>query len=339
MVKPMSTAAPLSGSDLVDPFGRRITYLRLSVTDRCDFRCVYCMDPDQRFAHRDLALSPAELLAVTRAFVDLGVRKVRLTGGEPLVRPDLIELLGAIHALPGLAELVLTTNGSQLAARARAIRDAGVRRINISLDTLNPERFRQLTRNGDLGRVLAGIDAAIAAGFDRIKLNTVILGERNGDEILDLVRFALSKGVNISFIEEMPVGEVAHRPTTRYTSEQIRARIEPHFTLIPTTETTGGPARYYRIPDSPTRIGFISPHSHNFCADCNRVRVTSEGQLLLCLGREESLDLRAILRQHPGDEARLRQAIIEALCMKPEGHGFATGIPAVMGRPMNRIGG
>ena len=338
-VKPMPTAAPTSGSDLVDPFGRRITYLRLSVTDRCDFRCVYCMDPDQRFARRDLTLSPTELLAVTRAFVGLGVRKVRLTGGEPLVRPDLIELLGAIRALPGLAELVLTTNGSQLAARAHAIRAAGVRRINISLDTLNPERFRHLTRNGDLDRVLAGIDAAIAAGFDRIKLNTVILGERNGDEILDLVRFALTKGINISFIEEMPVGEVAHRPTTRYSCEQIRARIAPHITLIPTTETTGGPARYYRIPDSPTRVGFISPHSHNFCADCNRVRVTSEGQLLLCLGREESLDLRAILRQHPGDEARLRQAIIEALCMKPEGHGFATGIPAVMGRPMNRIGG
>ncbi len=202
----MPTAAPTSGSDLVDPFGRRITYLRLSVTDRCDFRCVYCMDPDQRFARRDLTLSPTELLAVTRAFVGLGVRKVRLTGGEPLVRPDLIELLGAIRALPGLAELVLTTNGSQLAARAHAIRAAGVRRINISLDTLNPERFRLLTRNGELERVLAGIDAAIAAGFDRIKLNTVILGERNGDEILDLVRFALTKGVNISFIEEMPVG-------------------------------------------------------------------------------------------------------------------------------------
>lgn len=187
--------------------------------------------------------------------------------------------------------------------------------------------------------MLAGIDAAIAAGFDRIKLNTVILGEFNGDEILDLVRFALTKGINISFIEEMPVGEVAHRPTTRYSCEQIRARIAPHITLIPTTETTGGPARYYRIPDSPTRVGFISPHSHNFCADCNRVRVTSEGQLLLCLGREASLDLRAILRDHPGDDARLRQAIMEALRMKPEGHGFATGIPAAMGRQMNRIGG
>lgn len=324
---------------LMDPFGRHITYLRLSITDRCDYRCVYCMDPNQRFASRDLTLSPDELAAVTRVFVGLGVRKVRLTGGEPLVRPDLIELLTTLHALPGLAELVLTTNGSQLAARAQAIRTAGVSRINISLDTLNPERFRQLTRNGDLGKVLAGIDVAIAAGFDRIKLNTVILGDHNGDEILDLVRFALTKGINISFIEEMPVGEVANRPTQIYSSEQVRARIAPHFTLIPTTETTGGPARYYRIPDSSTRIGFISPHSHNFCADCNRVRVTSEGQLLLCLGHADSLDLRAILRHYPGDDARLRQAIIEALRMKPQGHGFAPGIATVLGRQMNLTGG
>jgi cyclic pyranopterin phosphate synthase len=215
-----------------------------------------------------------------------------------------------------------------------------VRRINISLDTLNPERFRQLTRNGDLDRVLAGIDAALAAGFDRIKLNTVILGERNADEILDLVRFALATRASISASSRRcPWVRWRSAPPRRYTSEQIRARIAPHFTLIPTTETTGGPARYYRIPDSPTRVGFISPHSHNFCADCNRVRVTSEGQLLLCLGREASLDLRAMLRNHPGDDARLRQAIREALRMKPEGHGFATGIPTVMGRQMNRIGG
>lgn len=324
---------------LMDPFGRHITYLRLSITDRCDYRCVYCMDPNQRFAKRDLTLSPDELVAVTRVFVGLGVRKVRLTGGEPLVRPDLIELLTTIHGLPGLAELVLTTNGSQLAARAQAIRTAGVSRINISLDTLNPERFHQLTRNGDLDKVLAGIDAAIAAGFDRIKLNTVLLGKNNGDEILDLVRFALSKGINISFIEEMPMGDVANRPSHIESCDQIRARIASRYRLIPTTETTGGPARYYRIPGSPTRIGFISPHSHNFCADCNRVRVTSEGQLLLCLGHAESLDLRAILRLYPGDDAQLRQAIIDALRMKPRGHDFQPGIASIPGSQMNLTGG
>ncbi len=191
------TQAPtpaLPPSRLVDPYGREITYLRLSVTDRCDFRCVYCMDPDQRFARRDHTLTSAELLAVTRVFVGLGVRKVRLTGGEPLVRPDLIELLHTLRVLPGLEELVLTTNGSQLAARAHDLRAAGVRRINISLDSLRPERFRELTRHGDLGQVLAGIDAALAAGFERIKLNTLILGERNGDEILDLVQSQLHRG-------------------------------------------------------------------------------------------------------------------------------------------------
>ncbi len=335
---PAPTPAP-PPSRLVDPHGREITYLRLSVTDRCDFRCVYCMDPDQRFAQRDQTLTSAELLAVTRVFVGLGVRKVRLTGGEPLVRPDLIELLHALRALPGLEELVLTTNGSQLAARAADLRAAGVRRINISLDSLRPERFRALTRNGDLGQVLAGIDAALAAGFERIKLNTLILGERNGDEILDLVRFALAKGINLSFIEEMPLGEIDRRATDFYSSERIRALISPHFPLVPTTETTGGPARYYRIPGSPTRIGFISPHSHNFCADCNRVRVTAEGQLLLCLGQEDALDLRALLRRHPGADEPLRAAIIAAMRMKPAGHRFEIGVPAVVGRRMNLTGG
>lgn len=335
---PAPTPAP-PPSRLVDPHGREITYLRLSVTDRCDFRCVYCMDPDQRFAQRDQTLTSAELLAVTRVFVGLGVRKVRLTGGEPLVRPDLIELLHALRALPGLEELVLTTNGSQLAARAHDLRAAGVRRINISLDSLRPERFRALTRNGNLGQVLTGIDAALAAGFERIKLNTLILGERNGDEILDLVRFALAKGINLSFIEEMPVGEIDRRATDFYSSERIRALISPHFPLVPTTETTGGPARYYRIPGSPTRIGFISPHSHNFCADCNRVRVTAEGQLLLCLGQEDALDLRALLRRHPGADELLRAAIIAAMRMKPAGHRFEIGVPAVVGRRMNLTGG
>lgn len=336
-MEPDATRSP--SPVLIDPFGRHITYLRLSVTDRCDYRCVYCMDPDQRFAKRDQVLSLTELLSVSRVFVGLGVRKIRLTGGEPLVREDLIELVRGIRSLPGLEELVITTNGSRLAKRAAALRAAGVRRINISLDSLRPDRFRQLTRYGDLGQVLAGIDAALASGFDRLKLNTVILGERNADEILDLVRFAIAKGINISFIEEMPVGQVAERPATFYSSDRIRAIIAPHIHLVPTTETTGGPARYYRIPDSATRVGFIAPHSHNFCGDCNRVRVTNEGQLLLCLGQETSLDLRKILRQQPDEDEPLRQAIIEAMRMKPEGHQFVAGLPSLSGRRMNVTGG
>lgn len=327
-------------SALTDSFGRRITYLRLSVTDRCDFRCLYCMGPKPRFAPRQATLSLEELLAVARAFVALGVRKIRLTGGEPLVRPNLIWLLRRLGALPGLEELVITTNGSQLAARARELRAAGVQRLNISLDSLRPQRFRDLTGNGELQPVLDGIEAALAAGFVRLKLNTVILDRRNQDEIPDLVRFAVDKGINISFIEAMPLGSADGRgPTAFYASARIRADLEAHFRLLPTTETTGGPARYYRIAGSDTRVGFISPHSHNFCTDCNRVRVTAEGRLLLCLGQEESLDLRALLRARPGDPDSLRAAIVAAMHRKPAGHRFEIGVPALLGRSMNVTGG
>lgn len=326
---------------LIDRFGRRVTYLRISVTDRCDFRCVYCMEPDQRFTPRDEVLSLEEIQQVAAAFVALGVRKVRLTGGEPLVRPGVVGLMREITALRGLDELVITTNGSQLGHLAGDIRAAGVRRINISLDSLRPERFRQITRKGDLAQVLRGIDAAIAAGFDRIKLNAVILRGRNHDEIPDLVGYAVDHGINISFIEEMPLGIIGDhdRAEAFYPSAQIRSDLGPHFELVPTTETTGGPARYYRIPGSETRVGFISPHSHNFCEDCNRVRVTAEGRLLLCLGQEHSLDLRAILRQHPGDARRLRQAIQEAMQIKPKGHTFDIQAKPIIFRHMNHTGG
>jgi cyclic pyranopterin phosphate synthase len=328
-------------SALIDRFGRRVTYLRISVTDRCDFRCVYCMEPDQRFAARDEVLSLEEIHQVAAAFVALGVRKVRLTGGEPLVRPGVVGLMQRITALSGLAELVITTNGSQLATLAADIRAAGVRRINISLDSLRSDRFRRITRKGDLAQVLRGIEAAIAAGFERIKLNAVILRGRNHDEVPDLVGFAADKGINISFIEEMPLGVIGDhdRAEAFYSSEQIRQDLAAHFTLVPTTETTGGPARYYRIPGSETRVGFISPHSHNFCGDCNRVRVTAEGRLLLCLGQEHSLDLRAILRGHPGDGARLEQGIREAMQIKPKGHEFDLRAQPIIFRHMNLTGG
>jgi cyclic pyranopterin phosphate synthase len=326
---------------LIDRFGRRVTYLRISVTDRCDFRCVYCMEPDQRFAPRDEVLTLEEIGQVTAAFVTLGARKVRLTGGEPLVRPGVVGLMQQITNLRGLDELVITTNGSQLGRLAGDIRAAGVRRINISLDSLNPERFRQITRKGDLTQVLRGIEAALAAGFERIKLNAVILRGRNHDEVPALVRYAVDHGINISFIEEMPLGVIGDhdRAESFYPSEQIRADLAPHFKLVPTTETTGGPARYYRIPGSETRVGFISPHSHNFCGDCNRVRVTTEGRLLLCLGQEHSLDLRAILRQHPGDAQRLREAIQLAMQIKPKGHEFDLQAKPLIFRHMNHTGG
>ena len=326
---------------LIDRFGRRITYLRMSVTDRCDFRCVYCMEPDQRFASRDRVLSLEENAQVARAFVRLGVRKIRLTGGEPLVRRNVLSLMREIAALPDLGELVITTNGSRLAELAGEIRAAGVRRINISLDSLRPDRFRQITRNGDLGRVLRGIDAAVAAGFERIKLNAVILKNRNHDEIRDLVQLAVDKGINISFIEEMPLGRVGdhNRAEAFYSSDRIKADLQSSLELVPTTETTGGPARYYRIPSTETRVGFISPHSHNFCGDCNRVRVTAEGLLLLCLGQEHSLDLRRILREHPSGQDALERAIADAMHIKPEGHDFRLQEKPVIFRGMNVTGG
>ena len=326
---------------LIDPFGRHVTYLRLSVTDRCDLRCLYCVGPDARFLPRDQILSLEEMLAVIRAFVESGVTKVRLTGGEPLVRKNLIWLMREAIRLPGLGELVLTTNGTQLAPLAREIRAAGVRRINISLDTLRPERFSRISGSDRLAQVLRGIEAAIAAGFERIKLNSVILKHRNHDEVTDLVAYAVARGINISFIEEMPLGVTGDhdRAEAFYSSDQIFADLTRRFRLVPTTETTGGPAKYFRIPDTETRVGFISPHSHNFCGDCNRVRVTADGRLLLCLGQEHSLDLRPILRGFPGDQARLGRAIRDAMQIKPAGHAFQVNADAVLGRHMNLTGG
>jgi len=326
---------------LIDDFGRRVSYVRLSVTDRCDFRCVYCMSEEMTFLPRAQVLTLEEMGTIARAFTEMGVEKIRLTGGEPLVRRGIEQLVDEIGALPGLNDFTMTTNGASLRKHAQRLRDGGMQRLNISIDSLDPERFKQLTRTGDLSKVIDGLRAAQEAGFERIKLNAVILKGRNDDEVLDLVEFARNEGVDISFIEEMPLGDVSdhNRDETYCSSDEVQALIEARYPLIPTTETTAGPSRYFKMADSRSRIGFISPHSHNFCSSCNRVRVTVEGRLLLCLGNEHSVDLRAVLRRHPGDMQALKTAIVNALPLKPERHHFTTDGDVQVVRFMNMTGG
>ena len=313
---------------LVDKYGRRITYVRLSITDRCDFRCTYCMAEEMTFLPRHEVLSLEECLTVASTFVGLGVNKLRITGGEPLVRKNAMWLIERLGALPGLDNLVLTTNGSQLDRYAGALRAAGVRRLNVSLDTLRPDRFKAITRIGELDKVLRGVAAAQAAGFTRTKLNTVMMRGVNDDEFVDLVRYVLDHGLDLSFIEEMPLGEIHGRSNTYISSEEVRERLGEHFELLPSNENSGGPARYWRIPGSESRIGFISPHSHNFCDSCNRVRITAKGELYPCLGQNDAMHLLPILRQHPGDSDRLRQAIIDSMGIKPFGHDFTQQMDA-----------
>ena len=337
----MTTAPERVPSELVDSFGRHVRYVRISVTDRCDFRCVYCMSETMTFLPRAQVLTLDEIAMVTRAFVEMGVEKVRLMGRETLVRRDIDWLFKQTSALPGLRELAMTTNGAGLVKHAQRLREAGLDRLNVSLDTLDAERFRRLTRTGDLTRVLEGLQAARKAGFEHIKLNAVIMKGRNDDEVLDLVEFARAEGFDLSFIEEMPLGDISDhtRDETFCSSDEVKAIIEERHELIPTTESTLGPSRYFRMSDSQSRIGFISPHSHNFCSTCNRVRVTAEGRLLLCLGNEHSVDLRAVLRQHPGDLDALKRAIVAALPLKPERHHFTTDGDVQIVRFMNMTGG
>ena len=268
-------------SALQDSFGRGIEYLRMSVTDRCDFRCVYCMAEEMTFLPRQQILGLEELYLLAEQFVGLGVKKIRLTGGEPLVRKGIVSLCERIASLPGLRELVMTTNGSQLSRYAQELRTAGVKRLNISLDSLNPEKFRAITRTGDLNLVLAGIDAAKAAGFDHIKLNVVVMKGRNDDEVPALVDYAVANQLDICFIEEMPLGAISEhsRAEAFCSSDEVRALIEQRYELVESAESTQGPSRYWRMPGNDhSRIGFISPHSHNFCGSCNRVRLTVEGR-------------------------------------------------------------
>lgn len=325
---------------LIDQFGRVVNYVRMSVTDRCDFRCVYCMAEDMTFLPKSSILTLEEIERIASAFVDLGVSKIRLTGGEPLIRKNVISLFQQLGKLDGLKDLVTTTNGSQLTTLAQPLKDAGVQRLNISLDSLNAERFTDLTRFGKLEAVLAGIDAAREAGFKQIKLNSVIIKGRNDDEILDLVNFAKEKAIDISFIEEMPLGVITehNRGESLCTSDEVRTIIEQDYELIPDTFKTAGPSRYYRLADSDSRIGFISPHSHNFCGDCNRVRVTVEGRLLLCLGNEHSVDLREPLRNGCSDD-ELKSIIVDAMKIKPKSHEFDVHDEPQILRFMNTTGG
>jgi cyclic pyranopterin phosphate synthase len=326
---------------LIDQFGRQVDYIRLSITDRCDFRCVYCMAEDMTFLARDEVLSLEECARLVKVFVRLGVTKVRITGGEPLVRKNALWLFKEIGNLTGLNELVLTTNGSQLNTQAQALKNAGVKRINISIDSLKPEKFKQITRTGRLEKVLDGLQDSIHAGFEGIKMNTVLMRGQNDDETTDLVQFAIDNKIDISFIEEMPLGEVDHtRESTFVSNADTLKLLQSKYLLAPSTHNSGGPARYWQVSGTQTKIGFISPHSHNFCESCNRVRITCKGELYLCLGQEDKVDLMPLLREHPNDDAPLMQAILDSMRIKPKGHDFdlRRAEPAVV-RFMSHTGG
>ncbi len=293
-----------------------------------------------RFAPRKDLLTLEELYRLATTFVELGARKIRITGGEPLVRQNIVWLLEQLGQLPLLEELVLTTNGSQLDKLAAPIRAAGVSRLNISLDSLNPSRFKEMTRVGDLHKVLSGIDAARQQDFHKIKINSVIMRNHNDDEIVPLAQFAVDNGLDISYIEEMPLGTIEnHRRDIRfYSSDEVRDTLASKFSLLATEDTTAGPSRYYRIQGTQTRIGFISPYSHNFCDSCNRVRLTAQGRLLLCLGQEYSVDLREVLRG-PEGAAGLFRRISQGMAIKPHGHEFNRDQQFALQRHMNVTGG
>ena len=311
-------------SQMIDPFGRAISYLRVSVTDRCDFRCTYCMAEDMTFLPKKDLLTLEELDRLCTAFVEKGVRKLRLTGGEPLVRKNVMHLIRQLsrHLDSGaLDELTLTTNGSQLARHAAELAGCGVRRINVSLDTLDPAKFRQITRWGDIGKVLDGIEAAQAAGL-KIKLNAVALKDFNDREIPELMRWAHGRGMDLTVIETMPMGEIDVDRTDQYLPlSKLRADLERTFTLRDIPYRTGGPARYVEVAETGGRLGFITPLTHNFCESCNRVRLTCTGTLYMCLGQEDAADLRAPLRASEANDL-LDAAIDEAITRKPKGHDF-----------------
>ncbi len=331
-------------SPIIDPFGRAVTYLRVSVTDRCDFRCVYCMSENMSFLPKRDVLSLEELDRVCSAFVEKGVRRLRLTGGEPLVRKNIMSLVRSLsrHMETGaLQELTLTTNGSQLSRFSKELYECGVRRINVSLDTLNDQKFKTITRWGELSKVMAGIESALAAGL-KIKINMVALKNENDHEIVPILKWCHERDMDLTLIETMPLGEIDEDRTDQYLPlSQVRSRLEESFTLQDIPYKTGGPARYVEIKETGGRLGFITPLTHNFCESCNRVRLTCTGTLYLCLGQDDAADLRAPLRASSGNDL-LNQAIDEAITRKPKGHDFIIErdkrTPSV-GRHMSVTGG
>ncbi|NVO15703.1 MAG: GTP 3',8-cyclase MoaA [Rhodoplanes sp.] len=328
---PVSTAratAPQATAPLVDPFARAITYLRVSVTDRCDLRCVYCMSEHMTFLPKADILSLEELDRLCSAFISRGVRKLRITGGEPLVRRDIMRLfrslarhVGAGVGSGALDELTVTTNGSQLEKFAAELADCGVRRLNVSLDTLDPDKFRDITRWGDLDQVKAGIAAAQRAGL-AVKINAVALKGVNEDELGELLAWAHGEGMDLTIIEVMPLGDIGENRLDQYLPlSMVRAKLAERFTLTDTDYRTGGPARYVQVAETGGRLGFITPLTHNFCESCNRVRITCTGTLFMCLGQEDAADLRAALRAST-DDVLLHTALDEAISRKPKGHDF-----------------
>ncbi len=339
----MSIQLP-EAAPMIDPFGRSISYLRVSVTDRCDFRCVYCMSEDMTFLPKKDLLTLEELDRLCTVFIEKGVKKLRITGGEPLVRRDIMQLFRLLsrHLKSGaLQELTLTTNGSQLEKHARELADCGVKRINVSIDTLKPDLFRELTRRGDLATVIRGLDAADRAGL-KVKINAVALKGISDAEVFDMINWSHDRGYDLTFIEVMPMGEIEPGRIDQYLPlSRLRAEIMGRMTLEETSYRTGGPARYFNLKETGGRLGFITPLTHNFCESCNRVRLTCTGTLYMCLGQEDAGDLRRPLRASEGNEL-LANAIDDAIRRKPRGHDFiidrTTHAPAV-GRHMSVTGG
>ena len=328
-------------SQLIDQFNRTINYIRISVTDRCDFRCIYCMAEKMEFLPKTQLLSLEEIDRIASIFISLGVEKIRITGGEPLVRKNIDSLFSSLSKNKGLKELTLTTNASQLKKKALMLKSSGVKRINISLDSLNPLTFKKMTRTGVLEDVLKGIEHAVEVGFEKIKLNTVLMKGINDHELFELIDYAIKHGLDISFIEEMPLGSTDfERKVTAVSNNDVLEKIKDKYSVKSISLSTGGPAKYWQVEGSNTRVGLISPHSHNFCEDCNRVRISCKGELFLCLGQEEKIELMPLLRNHLHDDRPIKDAIINSMKIKPLSHEFNLNQskPAIV-RFMSHTGG
>lgn len=326
---------------LTDQFNRKINYMRISVTDRCDFRCIYCMSEQMNFLPKNQLLTLEEINRIATIFISMGVEKIRITGGEPLVRKNVDTLFDKLSKNKDLKELTLTTNASQLLKKAGMLKASGIKRINISLDSLNPLNFKKMTRTGDLNKVLDGIEYAISIGLKQLKLNTVIMKGINDHEIFDLIEFAIKKNIDISFIEEMPLGTTEFSRKSTFTSnDEILEKIKTNYLIDKIKYRTGGPAEYWQILGTKSRIGLISPHSHNFCEDCNRVRISCKGELFLCLGQDDKIELMPLLRKYPNNDQPIKDAILNSMKIKPKSHEFniEQSKPAVV-RFMSHTGG